>query len=671
MRFVSYIVLIGAAAVSTGATLAAQGTRSAPPLTLGGLETQGSAGFAYRFIDVHGFEPAYMQLVGLRAGPRLDDFSLLGTAASGGGQVADHFAITADGLGGDPFPTAQFSVSKAGVYDFRADWRQSYYYWNQNDAFVPPGGVPGLTSNQSWATVRKLGNASLTLHASNDLRFNFNIERASNDGSVFLTQAPDFLGSPATWGTFARANPYQLFQPLQDTSNKVTGGFDYTFSGWTLHYSLGYQNFNEAVNAANATSPEFSINTGQASTSTTPLLNFAQSETRQLQGPVSDFSYNTKLTPRLDYRGDYLFFEFSGPARLVQSFNGTAPVNGSGPILAPYSVAENGQAQVSQPQHVLDQGLSYEIAPGWGMDADYRLERFSSQTSGSFFSLYNGTTATVLPEQLNWDNGLQSLDLSMLFTPLPGLQFRPGVRLLRTDIQQEEFGVADPATSLSTHTISPEISVFYKPVEAFSLRGDIHNVDNGSSYTAISPHIQTGGHLLAALRLGSGWSLENDLKMDNSKLVLTGFESRVHANSTALSYSPSSRWSLFGGFTYDSDFAAGEILYARGTPPLNDFLRDQTVNRVIQGGIEAGPFAHFGLSLTGNYVHSSGIGQISGEPPSDGPLTWPVATGTVYVDVPGAGRFSVDLQRTYFAEQIVTGNNFSAALLTLKWSRGF
>jgi hypothetical protein len=32
---------------------------------------------------------------------------------------------------------------------------------------------------------------------------------------------------------------------------------------------------------------------------------------------------------------------------------------------------------------------------------------------------------------------------------------------------------------------------------------------------------------------------------------------------------------------------------------------------------------------------------------------------------------SVDLQRTYYIEQIVTGNNFSANLLTIRWSREF
>jgi hypothetical protein len=87
--------------------------------------------------------------------------------------------------------------------------------------------------------------------------------------------------------------------------------------------------------------------------------------------------------------------------------------------------------------------------------------------------------------------------------------------------------------------------------------------------------------------------------------------------------------------------------------------------------VEAKPSKYFGLRLSGNFDRSTGLGQISGEPPAYGPLTWPLVTGTVYWDFPKAGRLSVDLQRTYYIEQIVPGNNFSANLLTIRWRRNF
>ena len=59
--------------------------------------------------------------------------------------------------------------------DLRASFRQSYYYWNQNDNVALPistaaaGLSTGLTANHDWATVRKSGSVDLTIHATNNL----------------------------------------------------------------------------------------------------------------------------------------------------------------------------------------------------------------------------------------------------------------------------------------------------------------------------------------------------------------------------------------------------------------------------------------------------------------------------------------------------------------------
>ena len=70
-------------------------------------------------------------------------------------------------------------------------------------------------------------------------------------------------------------------------------------------------------------------------------------------------------------------------------------------------------------------------------------------------------------------------------------------------------------------------------------------------------------------------------------------------------------------------------------------------------------------------MRTTGAGEISGEPPAFGPLTWPLVTGTVYYDFPKAGRLSLDLQRTYYLEEIVRGDDFRANLLTIRWTKDF
>ena len=98
-------------------------------------------------------------------------------------------------------------MTKKQLYDFRANWRQSYFYDNPNDNVVLPiaavgsGLGTGLTDNHDWDTVRKFGSADLTLHATNNLRFNFNYYRTSDSGPTFTTESLDFFDSPSYWGT--------------------------------------------------------------------------------------------------------------------------------------------------------------------------------------------------------------------------------------------------------------------------------------------------------------------------------------------------------------------------------------------------------------------------------------------------------------------------------------
>ena len=146
----------------------AQDFSESGPINLSDFVLSGYATGGYRFEAVKGYAPQFQEMFDLGKGLRLLDFDLNGDAKEMKNPFADHFSLQATGLGGDPFPTAQFAVSKNKAYDFRVDWRQSNYYWNQNDNVVLPivAAAPtlstGLTDNHNWATVRKFGSASFT-----------------------------------------------------------------------------------------------------------------------------------------------------------------------------------------------------------------------------------------------------------------------------------------------------------------------------------------------------------------------------------------------------------------------------------------------------------------------------------------------------------------------------
>ena len=653
----------------------AQDNYEAPPITFGSFNNQGSASFGYRFTEVRGFAPMYREMFDLEKGPRLLDFNLFGEAKEGTNTFADSYSFTTSGLGGDPFPTAQFVVTKRKLFDFRANWRQAYYFWNQNDNVVlpihavAPTLTTGLTDHHNWDTVRKFGNVDLTVHATDHLRFNFNYYRTTDDGMAFTTASPDFVGSPSYWGSYARANPFYLFAPVNDETNRFSGGVDYTFHSWSFHYVTGYQSISLNRFFNNITSPELSIDPVASSTKV-PISNFTWSESRHLTSPISEFSFVGKPHSHLEWRGSYIFYRYKGPASFDQSFNGTGPTATTG-VLAPFSVSQSARGTVSAPDHIISQGLTYDVNSWWTISADYRFSHLASHGVGTLSSLLNTTTTATSTPDIEWTNNISDFSFQMDFTPIGTLVLRPGLRLFRANIEAIDGGIIDGLVTRTVNTVRPEFSFGYDPSKKISFRGDIHNLNNGTSYTSITPRTEIGGHGVVQYHPIAKFSISNDLNVSYGKQLATEYESHVRANTITASYALNERFSIFAGFTYESLFYQGLIIYFRGTPPLQNSLRDQELNRVWQGGFEVRPVKRFEAKLSGNYDRSSGVGHITGEPPAYGPVTWPLVTGTLGYDFPKAGKLSLDLQRTYYAQQIVTANNFSANLLTIRWTKDF
>jgi hypothetical protein len=637
------------------------------------FENHGEVTAGYRFTDVRGYEPQFQQMFNLRDGFRLMDFSFTGNARSASNSFADSYYVSASGLGGDPFQTAQLRVTRVGLYDFRVQWRQNYYYWNQNDNVVlpitsaAPGLSTGLTDNHDWSTVRKLGSADLTLHATKNLRFNFDYTRTTTDGTLMTTRSLDFFNSPAFWGAFARGNPYPLNAPLNDETNRIAAGVDYSWRDWNFHYKAGVQSFDENISLNLLAPGEVSINPIALSQSE-PLNQLSWSQSRNLKTPLSEFTFQGKLHPDVEWRGGYTYTRYRGPATQDLSFSGIAPTS-TGP-LGSYTVSEGGRAQVTEPGHIVNQGFTWRVKNWWAVNVDYRYTRYTSETSADIQSVFNGTVSTGTDE-IEWISGLSDLEFSMLLTPVENLVLRPGIRLSKVDIKSVENGIVDGARTLRTKHARPELRFGYKPFPKISFRGDIHSSTSGSSYTAITPHTTVAGKLITRYEPLPNLSIENALTISTARLVDSNYRNSIRATSLTVSYAISDRLSTFASGSYDSFFAQGDIVYARGTSPLTSVIRDQEIHRVWQAGVDFKATRYAGLRASGSYDRLTGSGEILGEPPAYGPMKWPLATVTVYGDIPRAGRLWIDLQRTYYVEELVPVNNFSANLLTLRFTRNF
>jgi hypothetical protein len=644
------------------------------PLTFGGFTHQGSFTTGVRFTDVNGSRDKFNELFGLRGGFRVFDISLFGSAQDGEKSFADSYSLTASGLGGDPYSTVQLTARKQNLYDLRVSFRQARFYWNRSDALLP-NGFNGLTSNHDWATVRKMGSMNLIVNATRQLRFNFEYFRNTREGMNFSTRTLEYFGASSTFAGFARANPYYVAAPMNQVSNRITAGFDYSWKEWNVHQKVGYQTFEDEVNGNNIGPFQRSINIDEANTSRELLNGLGFSQYRRLKTPVSETSYNGNANSKLELRGGYMFYRYSGPATLDMSFDGLSRTSVAS-VVAPYAVSLRSRAHVTEPNHIIDQGFTLKPAEWWNILLDYRYLRLTTEANGEFRSVTDNATgpATVAlgEAESHWRIGTHTLDFNTAFYPSAKFTVRAGVRLLKSDITATEDGVVDLQRTKRIKTAWPIGSVFFQPTKMLTVRFSADMINNGTSYTRITPHTDKGARWVILFKPTEKLHFENSAVFRNRKLSTTDFTSTVRANASVLTFEADPRFSIYAGFSYDSFFASDFVNFLRGTAPFTGVtLRDQTISRLWQAGFRAEPVTRLGLSLTGNYLRTTGMGEFLGEMPLYGPIKHPYATGSLYYDFPGLGKLELVLQRTYYSEQIISANNFSANMLTIRWARGF
>jgi hypothetical protein len=329
----------------------------------------------------------------------------------------------------------------------------------------------------------------------------------------------------------------------------------------------------------------------------------------------------------------------------------------------------NNRSHVDQFVHDFRQGLTAKIRDWWNLNIDYRYYRVTSDGRTEFASTFNGDAVNPASADSDWRIRSHWLDVNLEFIPMPSLVIRPGIRYSNRDVKLSEDGEIDPIATVETNSVQPVISVFYRPVKIFSVRADIQSNTSVDPYTAVSARTDIGSRFIFRLQPTDKISIEDNLAIRNRTYDQTGYRNQYRTNAINVSYQFNRAFSINAGYSYESLFGRSAVTFLRGGQPLDVVWQDAFINRGWRGGLILKPTKRFGVDVTGNFLRTTGTSQISLEPPIFGPLTFPLITGTFYYDFPKFGRLSVDLQRTYYAEELVNANNFQANLLTIRWTK--
>jgi hypothetical protein len=235
-----FSVVVAALALFLGVAAFAQDAEKPPEgVNSGSYNVRQTAEFGYRFTNFTGSQAVYNTFVNLRPGARLLDYKLDMRSLNHQGIFFDNLSFSNFGYGGDPNNVSRLRIYKNKIYNFNANFRRDYTYWDYNLLANPlnpvsvsflnaPAGFTNQIPNSphQMGLVRRTSDYNLTLFPQSRLRFRLGYVRNIQEGPAFTT-------------THEGTDP-RLLQNTKSTMNGYQFGVDFKFIPRT---SISYDQF--------------------------------------------------------------------------------------------------------------------------------------------------------------------------------------------------------------------------------------------------------------------------------------------------------------------------------------------------------------------------------------------------------------------------------------------
>ena len=200
----------------------------------------GSIDFGYRWRSgVGGSFDSYRSVVNLGEGPKLTGWDL--TFQDPKKRFFDRITTQGMDWGGDPYSTARVNATKAGIYDFRFDYRNIAYF-----NFLPSYADPlmntqtGFFLNEnSFDIRRRMMDIQLDLRPGKRVIPYFDFNRDTGSGHGITTYQ-------------SNANEYPVATQYDDSTNTYRGGVRFEMNKWHLTLEQGGVDFGDNQTVTNS-----------------------------------------------------------------------------------------------------------------------------------------------------------------------------------------------------------------------------------------------------------------------------------------------------------------------------------------------------------------------------------------------------------------------------------
>lgn len=213
MRFLSILTFAAALMAQQPVAPTPEQAGAASGADSGDYNTTNSFETGYRFATIGGDVGKYRSDVNYGNGIRLLGSSLSVDSKDGHGRWFDQLLINTQGLGNDPYESANLRVEKNRLYQYDLLWRMDEFY---NPGLTISGGLHEMD------TRRRLQDHDFTLLPQSKIKFRAGYSRNTQDGPA--------LSSVQAFGT--GTNPYPVFMNVRREWNEYRIGADVDLAGF-------------------------------------------------------------------------------------------------------------------------------------------------------------------------------------------------------------------------------------------------------------------------------------------------------------------------------------------------------------------------------------------------------------------------------------------------------
>jgi len=545
--------------------------------------------FGVRGLSVNGNDEKFRSDLNYKPGLRLFDSSFVIDAKKNEG--FDKALFQSSGWGSDPSGFFRGNLDKSGLYKFSSVVRRNKYYNNLVN-FAPTWSQAVSTGSQHrFNTTRNMGDFDMTMYPDSEklrLRFGYSYNRSDGPG-MYSMRWPSFTGPVTT----VRGEEFSVLTKLNTSSDDFRVGVEGKVLGFNVGLNYGHRQLHDGTTFFIPTTDQG--NDPGTTTSSASTYN----RTFGTRGNTHYFNFFAQRTfaEKFDFAGRLIYSVATSDVNETDLGVGrTSSANTSATILLDSDLI-GVTGRTKRPQTRADVGFTYRVTERFRVSNTFSFDQFNGSGGNNFLETLisrnglgvarpNETAATAAWRTTSFHKYTNYVEAN--FDVNRKFSFNAGYRYSHRSETANGFSIGPTGAvtlfpdSGENHTNAGIFGLRVKPVKNWGLffDGEIGQAD--SVFTRVENNRYKLFRMRSITRFNK-WTLNVSAIVRNNKNpgfsepILSGTtvlfaareadaNSRIRNISTSLDWTPTDKWSVSVGHTYDHQTTNVDVILPIGTP---------------------------------------------------------------------------------------------------------